>query len=118
MTDHAPEAGTERDKRSGVILRAMIDVDGLVVERRVRNLSVRGACVDNDGDLIVGSTVLVTMGELEALVAEVMWAKPSLAGLRFHRSIDLEAARKPRGRGLKAGAGWMTDIDHAYRKRA
>ncbi len=118
MTDAAPDAGTERDKRSGVILRAAIEVDGVTVERRVRNLSVRGACVDNDGDLMVGSTVRVTMGQLEEMVAEVMWAKPALAGLRFRRIVDLEAARKPRGRGTGTSAGWMTEVNHAYRKRA
>ena len=118
MSETAPDVENARDKRSGVILRAAIEIDGLTVERRVRNLSERGACVDNDGDLVAGTTVIVTMGRLERLVAEIMWVKPALAGLRFRRSVDLDAARKPRGTGAVAGAGWMADIGHAYRKRA
>lgn len=118
MTD-APSFSTcsAREKRSGVILRAAIDIGGVTVERRVRNLSDRGACVDNDGDLVAGTTVIVTMGRLDRLVADVVWAKPNLAGLRFHRQVDLEAARKPRGSGA-ARTGWVGEMAHAYRKRA
>lgn len=118
MNDAASDPEKTRDKRSGVILRAAIDLDGLVVERRVRNLSEHGACVDNADDLVAGTTVTVTMGRLERLVADVVWAKPALAGLRFRRAVDLEAARKPRGSAATAAAGWMTDMGHAYRKRA
>ncbi len=49
--------------------------------------------------------------------AEVMWASPKLAGLRFTLPIDLEAARRPRGHGTIAKAGWMRDVDNAYRIR-
>lgn len=115
MTEPDPEQS--RDKRSGVILRAAIDLNGTVVERRVRNLSERGACVDNDDDLAAGMAVTVTMGRLEGLTADVVWAKPTLAGLQFREAVDLEAARQPRGKGTAAGAGWMTNIGHAYRRR-
>lgn len=118
MSDAAPDPEKSRDKRSGVILRAAVESDGVMVERRVRNLSERGACIDNDGALVAGTTVSVTMGQLEGLVADVVWAKPALAGLRFRRAVDLEAARKPRGLGGVTRAGWMADIGHAYRKRA
>lgn len=118
MSDAVPDPENTRDKRSGVILRAAIDLDGVIVERRVRNLSERGACVDNDDDLVAGTTISVTMGRLERLVADVVWAKPALAGLRFRRAVDLEAARKPRGIAATVGAGWMNDMGHAYRKRA
>jgi hypothetical protein len=118
MSDAVQDPEKSRDKRSGVILRAAVQSDGAVVERRVRNLSERGACIDNAGDLVAGTIVSVTMGQLEGLVADVVWAKPALAGLRFRRAVDLEAARKPRGIGAVTRAGWMTDIGHAYRKQA
>lgn len=107
-----------RDKRSSVIIRASILIEGIAVERRVRNLSLHGACIDNQNDLKKGQTVYVWMGALEQLAAEVMWVTPQLAGLRFHAEIDLEAARKPRGAGTTVRAGWMTDINHAYRTRS
>ena len=106
-----------RDKRSSVIIRATVVVDGVVVERRVRNLSLHGACVDNQNDIRKDQTVYVSMGTLDHLAAEVMWTTPQLAGLRFHLAIDLEAARKPRGSGSTVKAGWMVDVNHAYRVR-
>jgi hypothetical protein len=106
----------QRDKRSGVIIRAAIDTGSAVVERRVRNLSIRGACVDHDGELKIGQSVRLTMGRLPEQVAEVMWVKDKLAGLQFAAEIDVEAARAPRGAG-SVNAGWMKDINHAYRRR-
>lgn len=105
----------ERAKRSGVIIRADVLADGKRAERRVRNLSLTGACLDHDGELTKGQRLKVAMGRLQDLDAEVMWAKDKLAGVRFDDEIDLDAARAPRGAG-KAQAGWMTDINHAYRK--
>ncbi len=114
MTDDFPHG---RDKRSSVIIKASVIVAGMRLERRVRNLSLHGACIDNQNDLIVGATVYVSMGTLDDLAAEVMWASPRLAGLRFTLPIDLEAARRPRGSGTVARAGWMIDTDSAYRIR-
>jgi hypothetical protein len=110
-------AAPTRKKRAGVILRAAIELDGVTVERRVRNLSEHGACVDNEGDLVAGTQVVVTMGQLERLSAEVVWAESKLAGLSFRRALDLEAARKPRGT-VAARAGWVGDMASPYRKRA
>ncbi len=115
MTDDDSLHG--RDKRSSVIIRASVIVAGMRLERRVRNLSLHGACIDNQNDLTVGATVYVSMGALDDLAAEVMWASPRLAGLRFTLPIDLEAARRPRGTGTVASAGWMRDVDSAYRIR-
>ncbi len=106
-----------REKRSGVILRAALSRDGATVERRVRNLSPRGACVDNEQDLAPGDVITVAMGNLRGLIADVMWAKPQLAGLRFRSTVDLEAARKPRATvAAAAKAGWIADMGHAYRR--
>ncbi len=106
-----------RDKRSSVIIRAGVVVAGMRLERRVRNLSLHGACIDNQGDLTVGAIIYVSMGTLDDLAAEVMWATPRLAGLHFTQPIDLDAARRPRGAGTVAKAGWMIDTDSAYRVR-
>ncbi len=106
----------ERAKRSGVIIRADVQVDGRRKERRVRNLSLTGACLDHEGELAKGQRLQVSMGRLQELTAEVMWATDKLVGIRFDEEIDMDAARAPRGAG-KAQAGWMTDINHAYRTR-
>ena len=112
------EASGTRDKRSGVIIRATIAIDGTTVERRVRNLSRRGACIDHDGELTAGQSIGVSMGILNDLKATVMWVRPTLAGLRFDDTIDLDAARRPRAITAGVQTGWMTDIRHAYRARS
>ncbi|MEH3123906.1 MAG: PilZ domain-containing protein [Sphingomonas phyllosphaerae] len=110
-----------REPRSSVILYARIDHRDRSVEVRVRNLSATGACIENPGELTKGDELSVTMGSLSDLTAEVMWTSPKLAGLHFTKgAIDLAEARKPRDRGAnapKASAGWINNIQHAYRRR-
>ena len=108
---------TVREKRNSVIVRAAVSVaGGAPVERRVRNLSPSGACVEHDGELRDGATVQLHMGSLSDLSAEVMWVTDRLAGLRFAEPIDLDEARRPRGIGVKPKAGWIADINDAYRR--
>jgi hypothetical protein len=106
-----------REKRNSVIVRAAVTAtNGTTAERRVRNLSRLGACVEHAGELQSGTSVVLHMGTLHDLRAEVMWVTDRLAGLRFAEPIDLEEARKPRGVGIKPKAGWIVDINDAYRK--
>jgi hypothetical protein len=114
MSEEAPN----RDKRSSVILKANVQSSGnpAGTERRVRNLSSHGACVDHDGELSAGENVVLFMGEVEDAVAEVMWATERLAGLRFERQVDLEAARRHRPAASNLRSGWMANMNHAYRR--
>ncbi len=114
MNQDAPDSA--REKRSGVIIRAIIDFGDRSAERRVRNLSEHGACIDNAGDLKEGQRLRVAMGRLDDLAAVVMWTTDKLAGLRFDDGIDLAEARAPRGAGT-VQTGWMKDMYHAYRKK-
>jgi hypothetical protein len=115
MTDLSTD---QRDKRNGVIIHAAVTVDGRTTERRVRNLSLQGACIDHSGDLAEGTTLRLSMGTLADLRATVMWTRPQLAGLQFDRPIDLDAARRPRAAaGASAKAGWMAEMNHAYRRQ-
>ncbi len=104
-----------REKRNSVIVRAAVYLpDGTHAERRVRNLSRSGACIEHDGDIVAGTTVLLQMGRLADLTADVVWVRERLAGLRFHRDIDLDDARKSRGIATPPRAGWMTEMRNAY----
>jgi len=113
------QAETLRDKRSSVILKALVrtgsNPEG--VERRVRNLSPGGACVDHSGELSLGESVVLLMGEVTDLRAQVAWVTDRLAGLRFGRQVDLEAARRSRTAGPALKTGWMADMNHAYRRQ-
>ncbi len=116
MSDSPP-----REPRASVILYARIDHAGRSVEVRVRNLSATGACIENPGELNQGDQVAVTMGTLLELPAEVMWTSTTLAGLHFvEGAIDLAEARKHRDRGVTGptpSAGWINNMQHAYRRR-
>ena len=106
-----------RAPRSSVILYALVRADGRGdCECRVRNLSATGACIDNNGRLVVGQRITVDMGTLHDLPATVMWAERSRAGLHFDVTVDLAAARRPRGKApaTAAHAGWIDNMSNAY----
>ncbi len=104
-----------REKRNSVIVRAIVTTpDGRSRERRVRNLSHQGACIEHNGDLTAGMTLMLHMGSMPDLMATVRWVGERLAGLRFAEIIDLDEARKPRGIGITPRAGWIADLDNPY----
>lgn len=90
---------SDRPHRSSVILFARIDDTRNATECRVRNLSETGACVDNKAALRTGDKVRVIMGALPEMEGEVVWARNTLAGLRFDGPVDLALARRERGSG-------------------
>ncbi|HEX8415353.1 MAG TPA: PilZ domain-containing protein [Sphingomicrobium sp.] len=70
-------------------------------EHRVRNLSEEGACVHSGGLFRIAETMIVTVGNLMAIGAEVRWVKDDLAGIKFTRPIQIadalgKAARPPK----------------------
>ena len=107
-----------REPRNSVIIRAVVEHGEARSDRRVRNLSSTGACIDSEGDLPEGATLRLEIGSAPAIIADVVWTKPGTAGLRFRSKLDLAAARKPRPSTppplLKAG--WVAGLDHAYRR--
>ncbi|MCP3734901.1 PilZ domain-containing protein [Sphingomonas sp. RP10(2022)] len=110
-------ADFQREARRSVIVRALVTAPGgQPVERRVRNLSRSGGCIEQFGELAIGMTVTLHMGTFTALGAQVQWVTDRLAGLQFDETIDLDEARKPRGTGVVAKSGWMADINDAYRR--
>jgi hypothetical protein len=112
------EAGTPREKRSSVILKALVRSPNAPagVERRVRNLSASGACMDHAGEYAPGDGLTLLIGEVTDLVASVAWATDRLVGVRFARTIDTEAARARRPERAAIKSGWMAEMNHAYRK--
>lgn len=107
----------EREKRSSVIIRALITkVDGTTVDSRVRNLSTTGACIDNDGGLDTDDVVRVEMGAIDDLKASIVWTRERLAGIRFDRPVNLDAARRSRTAKATPQAGWIAGMNNAYRR--
>jgi transcriptional regulator GlxA family with amidase domain len=133
VTSERPPA---REKRQNVLLTAQVFGFGGYVptQHRVRDVSTRGARIDQASSLRAGATVLISVGLLEEVAATVMWVKSDLAGLRFAEAINPEAARAKAAispsRPSKAGrtpavqddravdgigAGWAADLNSPYR---
>ena len=107
---------TPREKRSSVIIRAVVHPTiGKEVERRVRNLSAAGACLDQNGELVPGEELSLDVGILTNVGAKVIWSTERLAGISFQHPVDLEAARKPRGSAVVVASGWLAGLKDAYR---
>ncbi len=105
-----------RKKRSSVIIHAAVrHPTGGTFERRIRNLSDTGACIDHDGEFAVGEELLLDMGTLSDVPAKVVWVKEKLAGITFSKPVDLAAARKPRGTAVTVKAGWLADLREMHR---
>ena len=105
-----------RETRSSVIIRAVVHLPGdKQVERRIRNLSATGGCMDVAADLAPGDQISLDMGALTGLDAKVMWVSAGVAGISFAAPVDLSAARKPRGATVAVAAGWLADIKDPYR---
>jgi hypothetical protein len=105
-----------RETRSSVIIRAVVHLPGdKQAERRIRNLSAKGGCMDHAADLAPGDDISLDMGALTGLDAKVMWVRDGVAGISFAAPIDLSAARKPRGTIVPITAGWLANVKDAYR---
>lgn len=97
---------------------------GTPSKHRVRDLSSSGARIDRAGGLRAGSTVLVTVGILQAVGATVVWVKDDIAGLKFAEPIDPDAARSKtivapaaQPRPAMGTSGWIGGLDDPYRLR-
>ena len=136
----AEEQLPEREPRHHVMLSAEISAStsDTVTRHRVKDLSPGGARIDGADSLTPGSTVLVTVGALQAVGATVMWVRESMAGLRFVEEIDPSEARSKTmmpaaiksdhesrlsvgrsGSGPNSGAataGWSAVIKDPYRR--
>lgn len=123
-----PEASEHivRAARRCVFLSALVETfQGTATRHRVRDVSSTGARIDKAENLRSGSTVLITVGTLEAVAATVIWVD-SDAGVKFAQPIDVEEAtaraalsKKPVAAGVRSiapTAGWINDTRNPYRR--
>ncbi len=110
-----------RATRISVMLSAELFRDGRhgSSAHRVTNISETGLCIAQPGDLAVGSVVVVTIGRVEQVPADIIWVRTGLAGLKFQRPIDVVEARGRRPAGYKVvapSAGWLAALNDPYAK--
>lgn len=86
---------------------------------RVTNISETGLCIVQAEALEVGSVVVVAIGQIEPIAADVVWVRGGLGGLRFHKPIDVARARLRRSAGdplAPPAAGWLAELNDPYAK--
>ena len=126
VDDHAP---AQREPRQSVLLSATLERFGSAetTKHRVRDLSPQGMRIEQAAGLQVGATVLVAVGQLEAVGSTIVWIKEGSAGVKFAKAIDPDQARgkavRPKanilprlGKQRGATTGWVADLDNPYRK--
>ncbi len=110
-----------RATRTSVMLKA--DVFRLnhsaAESHRVTNISETGICIVQPDGLVVGSVVIVAIGQVQSAPADVVWVRGGLAGLKFHTPIDVARARSRRGADEKVtppAAGWLAELNNPYER--
>ena len=81
--------GERRSRRSRVLLSACLDVAGIPLDVKLRNLSEVGALVEGDCLPSVGSTIWFRRDSLH-LESTVVWVAGRLAGIAFARTLKRE----------------------------
>lgn len=121
-----------RVPRASVMLSAAVECfgGGAATKHRVRDLSPAGIRIDQATGMRVGTTVLISVGALEAVGATVRWVTDDCAGLVFAEQIDpaqarMRAAIAPgrsatpapvRAAALVFATGWIAELRDPYRK--
>jgi hypothetical protein len=75
-----------RSRRSPVLLAASIEVDGVVVPVKLRNLSEQGALIEGEQLPPEGSVSFFERNDLR-LKSRVVWVQDRLAGVAFARPL-------------------------------
>ena len=78
-----------RSRRSPVLLAASVEVDGVVVPVKLRNLSEEGALIEGESLPPEGTTTFFERNDLR-LKSRVVWVEGRYAGVAFARSLKSE----------------------------
>ncbi|WP_121904243.1 PilZ domain-containing protein [Sphingomonas sp. PP-CE-3A-406] len=116
-----PSTFLGRATRTSVMLSADVFQAGRAgsTAHRVTNISEMGMCIVQPVKMAVGDVVVLVIGRVEHMAADVMWVRAGLAGLRFHEPIDLALARARRVAGhviAPPSAGWLAALNDPYAK--
>ena len=82
-----------RANRSHVLMAASIEVDGITVAVKLRNLSDEGALVEAEQLPAVGSHVVFRKKELN-LAGRIAWITANRAGIAFDAKLDPDAVMR------------------------
>lgn len=87
--DESNNPQNRKSRRSNVLLAASIEISGVVVPVKLRNLSTEGALIEGDSLPIEGTEVLFRRNDL-SVNSRVAWVHKKQAGVAFNRPIPQE----------------------------
>ena len=87
--DESTMTQNRRSRRSPVLLAASVEVDGVVVPVKLRNLSEEGALIEGESLPPEGTTTFFERNDLR-LKSRVVWVEGHYAGVAFARALKSE----------------------------
>jgi hypothetical protein len=88
--DESSPVQNRRQRRSNVLLTAVIELSGRALDVKLRNLSAEGALIEADCLPVEGSEISFRRGELIA-PGKIVWVSNKRAGVQFHDRLTPEA---------------------------
>lgn len=88
--DESQTVQNRRQRRSQVLMSAALELSGVAVPVKLRNLSAEGALVEADNLPVEGAEVVFRRQEL-SVPARIIWVRGGRAGLSFKTALSPEA---------------------------
>ena len=88
--DESSPVQNRRQRRSNVLMTALLETSGQVFEVKLRNLSADGALVEGETLPVEGADVRFRRNEL-VVSGKVVWVRGRHAGLSFNEKLTPEA---------------------------
>lgn len=85
--DQSNSPQNRKSRRSNVLMSASLELSGMSLPVKLRNLSSDGALVEGDKLPVEGSSVQFRKGEL-SVAGRVAWAKTRHAGISFMHALE------------------------------
>ena len=85
--DQSSSPQNRKSRRSHVLMSASLELSGMSLPVKLRNLSVDGALIEADRLPVEGSSLLFRKGDL-SVPGRVAWAKTRHAGISFVQKLD------------------------------
>jgi hypothetical protein len=88
--EDSSQVQNRRQRRSNVLLTAVIELSGRTLDVKLRNLSADGALVEGDCLPVEGAEVRFKRGDL-SVKGKIVWVRGTRAGINFHKELTPEA---------------------------
>ncbi len=119
--DESSHSQNRKTRRSNVLMSASLELSGMSLPVKLRNLSADGALVEGDKLPVEGASVLFRKGDL-SMPGTVAWVKGRQAGVSFAQKLNPEQllrhvpAPKPRVTPSfrRPGLKKFTESDNGY----